>query len=952
MSLSLRARGVGVGLPELRRRIVTAVILGVMLSGIAGFAMPHAAEAHAQLQTSSPANGDIIPTMPATVQATFTERVERSESNLELFDSHGHQIEGTILQPGDDEYTMLLQIPTGRPNGTYSILWRTLSNDDGHTAQGYFTFTVGSAADVSSVVAVPTDNAGGGPPQWLRTASRWATLVGLAAFLATWPIWTIVIRPSLSSVWRHGPEFTRRMRRYAVIAFILALLGSAFALVVQSLSLSDGTFFDKLMNTVGQTRFGRLWLLRIGLIVLEGLILSASAWWFIRHRRIEAIAAWIVALTLPLPFSLISHASAQPVGRGVALSADFFHLLAAGTWIGGIFILVTVLFPMLRKLDPGQRREVLIVAIPRFSLVAIVAFASLGLTGFYAGWLQVGNLHALVSTGYGRSLIVKLGLLAVIIVIAAINLLVIEQRLKQKIGDSVSTLWSTRLKWTVTAELVLILAMLGAVGQMTSQEPARDVLIERSKQIAITYADTDPRAKLLVAPGIAGVNHFRLEVGGSPLPTETQALLRLSMPSNDKLGIREVTLSRVAGNAFEYHGSDLGITGDWKITMILREAGKNQIEGSVETAIGTSAPKVDVPGAPWRFRTTGGVTGLLLILVGFGSLTFAGFAGRTRLRKESGGLGAAALVLGILLLMQARVDPILAVAAGDGAVNPNDIAMVERGKGVYTTNCLSCHGADLRGDGPAGAGMQPPPANFSQPHTMVHSDEDMVYWIEHGKQGTGMPGFESALSDQDIRDVLAYIKNQQQSLGKAASIPNPSSCTIPPRTIADVEALVGTAANQPPVAAASSSGAKQPLQPASEPAIDTETQSQVIKTVEEMVACTNAVDTMRRLALFSDTNLKVSFPRGMSPSFAQMATQKPQALPQTSWTSLLDVQDITKLSDGRVSATVILDDPATHMHPATMPGGTPAAGAADAGAQKATIVFVLDEGRWLIDEIH
>ncbi len=68
--------------------------------------------------------------------------------------------------------------------------------------------------------------------------------------------------------------------------------------------------------------------------------------------------------------------------------------------------------------------------------------------------------------------------------------------------------------------------------------------------------------------------------------------------------------------------------------------------------------------------------------------------------------------------------------------------------------------------------------------------------------------------------------------------------------------------------------------------------------------------------------------------------------------SLLDVQDITRLSDGRISATVILDDPATHMHPVTMPGGTPATGAPDAGAQKATVVFVLVEGRWLIDEIR
>ena len=625
------------GLPELQRRTSLMVMVGVMLAAIISFGMPHATEAHATLQSSSPANGDIVTTMPPTISATFAERLEKSESSMELFDSQGQQIPGTTLQPSNDDYTMVLQVPSGLPNGTYSVLWNNLSADDGHTAEGYFTFTVGTTADVSAAVAVPTNTVGGGPPQWLKTASRWAALVGFAAFLATWPIWTIVIRPALSGIWQHGPEFTHRMRRYALIACIFAILGSAFALLVQALSLSNGTFFDKLMNTIGQTRFGKLWLLRIGLIILEGLILSACAWWFVRHRRLESAAAWVVALALPIPFSLISHASAQPMGRAVAIAADIIHLLAAGIWIGGIFILTTVFFPVLRKLDPHQRRQVLIVALPRFSLLAIVAWAALGLTGFYAGWLQVGNLHALTTTPYGQSLIVKLILLAVALTIAAINLLVIERQISRKISDDAAKLWSKRIKWTVTAELVLILGVLGAVGQMTSQEPARDVLIERSKQIAISYPDTNPPSKLLLAPGIAGVNHFRLEVGGDSLPTETAALVRLSMPENANLGIKEITLSRVAGNAFEYHGSDLGIVGDWKIMMILREPGKAQIEATAETTIGSTAPKVDVPGAPWRFKTTGGVTGLLLILIGIGAVAFAVYSGRGRLRKETGG---------------------------------------------------------------------------------------------------------------------------------------------------------------------------------------------------------------------------------------------------------------------------------------------------------------------------
>ncbi len=69
------------------------------------------------------------------------------------------------------------------------------------------------------------------------------------------------------------------------------------------------------------------------------------------------------------------------------------------------------------------------------------------------------------------------------------------------------------------------------------------------------------------------------------------------------------------------------------------------------------------------------------------------------------------------------------------------MAMVTRGGDIYAQFCLSCHGAELRGDGPEGAGMDPPPADFAAPHTKVHSDQDLVYWIQNGKQGTGMPGF-------------------------------------------------------------------------------------------------------------------------------------------------------------------------------------------------------------------
>jgi hypothetical protein len=103
-------------------------------------------------------------------------------------------------------------------------------------------------------------------------------------------------------------------------------------------------------------------------------------------------------------------------------------------------------------------------------------------------------------------------LLAVILVIAAVNLLVISRHLSQRVDAGAATLWSTRLRWTVGAEIALVLVVLAAVGQMTSLQPARDVMVERSRQITVPFELPETSANLLLAPGITGVNHFRVEV--------------------------------------------------------------------------------------------------------------------------------------------------------------------------------------------------------------------------------------------------------------------------------------------------------------------------------------------------------------------------------------------------------------------------------------------------------
>ncbi len=933
---------------------VPGIIVLITFAIIAGLLNPAGASAHAALKTSEPANGDVLTSPPPAVTVRFTEPLERSYSRMELHDSAGDPVPGTTLSEGDDVYTMRLALPADLANGTYSILWRTLSTADGHSAQNYFAFTIGSDADIAIVVIPGAASAESAAPQWAKTLSRWAALVGLALLLAAWPVWSVVVRPSLGGVWRSGPGFVRRMKRYVLVATILAIGGSLAALVVQSLAIADGSFLDKVLNTLGQTRYGRLWLVRIALITLSALVLAACGWWFVRRCQGEGVAAWTIAAALPIPFSLIAHAAAQRGGRWFAIVADSVHLFAASLWIGGLAILAFVLLPGLRALDPSRRRQVLAIAIPRFSVLALISMAAIGVTGFYAGWLHVGNLTALRTTDYGQALIAKLAVLAVILGIAAVNLFVIERRLTRSAANDSKGVWSARLRWTIGGELALVAVLLLAVGQMTSMQPARDVVTERARQVTVPLASESASSSstLLLAPGVAGLNHFRLQVPEAAIGPDTEALLRLTIPERPDLGTKEIPLARVSGNAFEHHGSELSIAGAWRVAAIIRRPGQAQLQAGSIVAIGSTPRNLNVPGDPWRFRMTGGVTGLVLILLGIAGGVLAVFAQSRRSRKESGGLGFAALLLGMLLLVQSRIDPALANTTGESAIDPADVAMVTRGEQVYTTMCLSCHGAELRGDGPASVGMEPPPADFSQQHTMVHAEEDLLYWLRNGIQGSAMPAFGDTLSDQEMLEVLSYIQNRQQDFGQATPLPSApaapvasgasgsADCAIPPRKMNEIAALAGTGAPAPSAA---------PLVYA-EAAIDDTTSARVRETSELLVSCTNELNTMGRLALFSDAYLAASFAAGIPEGFAETATAGSEPLPMEQRLALAGVEDVTPLADGRVAATVVIDDPASHFAPGV--GSPPGATTERGEPVRAQLIMIRSGDRWLIDEIR
>lgn len=80
------------------------------------------------------------------------------------------------------------------------------------------------------------------------------------------------------------------------------------------------------------------------------------------------------------------------------------------------------------------------------------------------------------------------------------------------------------------------------------------------------------------------------------------------------------------------------------------------------------------------------------------------------------------------------------------------------GKEVYERHCLRCHGAKLDGNGEDGQYLVVPPADLRSMEVRLKSDWELLIAISHGVLFSPMHGWRNRLTDQEIMDVLSYIR--------------------------------------------------------------------------------------------------------------------------------------------------------------------------------------------------
>lgn len=554
----------------LRPRLLRPRLLAVAaLVAVALVLVPAApASAHAELLASDPAAGSLLTSAPTSVTLQFSEGVSLQPDGVRVLDTSAHRVDlGTASADGAK-----VAVPLGDlADGTYVVAWRVVSADS-HPVRGAFTFSVGRQTGVPSGLVDRAFGSGDDAVyDWVAAVLRlvaYAGALGAAGY--------VLVVSALRADDDPPPVTTAVL--FAIAASLVALLagipvqaalatgrgvGSITEPGVLSLVLRDGVAASLLVTVVGL----------LAMAITAGLS-------FGRPARAVALAGAVVA---PVGFAITGHTrTMDPAAIGYL--ADAAHLWAGAVWLGGLVAVVAVVRRRRRDGDPFAAAE----AVARFSGWAAAVTAAVVVAGLAMAWLEVGGWHALTTTSYGRLLLAKVALVAVVVAVAATN----RYRLLPQVAAAAvedppaddGEAWRSLLA-RVRVEVVLLVAVLGVTSVLTYVVPAKVAAVRGPVTATATLGDGS--VDVTVDPARSGRNdiHFYvLDAGGGLDDSYTDPSVRLELPAED---VGPITVEPVSAGPGHYQvvGTDLPLAGDWTITLTVKADRFTEREASVTVRV-------------------------------------------------------------------------------------------------------------------------------------------------------------------------------------------------------------------------------------------------------------------------------------------------------------------------------------------------------------------------------
>jgi copper transport protein len=499
-----------------RRLLAQALTLFALVLACVALTAPPL-EAHAVLVASRPADGSILQQAPGALVLEFDDPVEVALGGVQVVDAGGRRVDRDRPDhPGGDG--RVVRVPLRRDlSGAYTATWRVTS-DDSHQLSGSVSFIVRGGGD-GWLGAGGTSGAGGG-----RLAG--GLLAGTRLLLFAALVLLVGGLAFLLAIWPEGAG-AQRVRRLLATSWTAAVVATVAGIPLQGVVATGaglgGVLDTELLGEVLATRYGRVSLARLGILA------AAMPLLLVVSRRPEVVrqggSRWFVTLAALLGAGLLATPGlAGHAGNGklvpLGVAADLLHLSAVSVWLGGLVVLVTSVLP---RREPAELRRV----VPRFSELAFDAVVVIVISGLYQAWRQVGQPSALTSTSYGRLLLTKVAVAAVLVGFGALSRRVVRERLvatgtlvarpagpgAARLDPDVAAV--SRLRRSIGAEVAIAVVVLTLTSLLVNTEPAASaaaaaVPAAQAGPFSTSLATTTGTVTVEVAPARVGVDQVEL----------------------------------------------------------------------------------------------------------------------------------------------------------------------------------------------------------------------------------------------------------------------------------------------------------------------------------------------------------------------------------------------------------------------------------------------------------
>jgi len=509
--------------------------------------------AHAVLLETSPQDGARLDVAPREAWLRFNEPV--NPVAVRVLDAGGEAVTVPDAIASDGE-TLRIALPDDLKEGSYIISYRVTSGD-GHPVAGSIVFGVGTAAGIATPDATALNG--------VAIAAVVVRALHYAALLATagGGLFIILVLGRRNPV---RDRLTPVLCLSAAVAALTAMLGIGLAganlqgTSVNSL-LAAGVWQTGLATSVGIA----------GFIALCGLLASVIG--LALKGRAGTANLLIGALLASASLATTGHAATAPP-EWLSRPLVFVHGLMGAYWVGALWPLIVVL----RTMPTAESVDM----VRRFSRFAVAGVIVLVIAGVALSFIQLGGPGALVTTSYGWVWLVKVSLVIVLLVLAAIN----RQRLTPALAEGGPA--SRRdLDRSIRAELGVAAGIILATASFGLTPPPRALLIQEDAMEAHHHDHGSKAAETLegahgyatvvtvgehtavieIDPAHSGRNQVKVHLTGpgSSVLTPLEVTIDLAHP---EAGVEPINRTlRVSAQGTATSNVDLPLAGYWTLAL-------------------------------------------------------------------------------------------------------------------------------------------------------------------------------------------------------------------------------------------------------------------------------------------------------------------------------------------------------------------------------------------------